>query len=66
MTESQRYAIQDASAFYRTQFPKSAYQTRVTSYATRVASMDPDSRSAVSATAARNDIKKQSLQATCK
>ena len=64
LTESDRYAIQDASAFYRTRFPKSAYQARLTSYAARVASMDP--QNARCATASHSTSKKVSLQATCR
>ena len=55
-TEKDRYKTQDQSVFYRTQFPSSAYNTRVSSFATRmgpsrIGSAEPiDKRSSMQAT----------------
>ena len=61
---TQRYKMQDQSKFYRTQFPNSAYNTRINSFAARVASADP-SNTKDTASAIRQ-MKKSSLQATCR
>ena len=64
MTQTQRYNLQDRSNFYRTQFPNTGFSSRISSFATRVASTE--SRDGQDASAAIRAMKKKSLQATCK
>ena len=64
MTQTQRYNLQDRSNFYRTQFPNTGFSSRISSFATRVASTE--SRDGQDTSAAIRAMKKKSLQATCK
>ena len=64
LTQTQRYILQDSSNYYRTQYPSTGFSTRITSFATRVASME--SRNREDTSSAMRDMKKKSLQATCK
>lgn len=70
LSEQRRYEIQDLSSFYKTAFPQSAYNTRVNSFAARIASADQTSRNGVTQTggtqSSSKKVKLGSLQATCK
>lgn len=60
----QRYRMQDSASFYRTQFPGSAYETRLSSFATRISSADPGQRH--EADSLMKSTRKSNMQATCR
>ena len=64
LKQSKRYEMQDQGNFYKTQFPSSAYSSRINSYAARLASAETGNRQAKNES--RNGSKVASMQATCK
>ena len=71
LAETQRYTIQDQSTFYKSQFPKSAFNSRINNFSSRVSSISQygtkgDANFATSPATTSRSMKQQSLQATCK
>lgn len=66
MTQGERYKLQDSSSFYRTQFPNTGFSTRLQSFSTRIASINQKDGGGETSAATFREMKKKSLQATCK